>query len=121
MKLLIVALSLLLLGQAFALELDPRVDYRIGSSVLRDSRGSIVRSSAVINAFKKIHRCPSTGNYSGACPGWAIDHVIPLYCGGKDVVYNMQWLPSDMKSSNNPHAKDRFERKIYCPLFQITP
>ena len=77
----------------------------------RDNDGSISRSTRVIAKFKEIHPCPENGKTSGACPGWAIDHVIPLACGGCDSISNMQWLPNRLKSSNS--GKDRFERKIY--------
>jgi 5-methylcytosine-specific restriction endonuclease McrA len=50
----------------------------------------------------------------GACPGWEVDHVIPLACGGCDAVANMQWLPSGAKSTSSPLAKDRWERRVYC-------
>jgi hypothetical protein len=79
----------------------------------RDSEGKIARSSAVLAAFRKVHPCPVTGKSSGPCPGWAIDHVIPLACGGCDAVANLQWLPNEIKSAKGS-AKDRWERKIYC-------
>lgn len=75
-------------------ELDPMTDYRISEVVVRDSDGKTERSKAVISRFKQLYACPSTGKKFGNCPGWAIDHVIPLACGGKDAVYNMQWLPN---------------------------
>ena len=78
----------------------------------RDKDGSISRSSSVIAKFKIIHPCPETNKISGSCPGWAIDHVIPLACGGCDAVSNMQWLPIGIKSQAIT-GKDRFERKIY--------
>ena len=77
----------------------------------RDEDGSISRSSEVIAQFKRIHPCPVNLKTSGTCNGWAIDHVIPLACGGCDSVNNMQWLPNEIKSSKI--GKDRFERKIY--------
>ena len=93
--------------------LDPKVDIRVGQSVIRTPAGVIKRSTAVIAAFQKIHACPSTGAHIGACPGWAVDHVIPLACGGVDAVYNMQWLPDQVKSCAG-WCKDRWERKIYA-------
>lgn len=51
---------------------------------------------------------------TGACSGWALDHIISLDCGGVDAVYNLQWLPLDIKSCAGIHCKDRFERKIYA-------
>ena len=80
----------------------------------RDPDGTIHRSTATINAFKRAHACPSTGLYAGACPGWAVDHVIPLVCGGCDAVGNMQWLPLQIKSASGPWPKDRWEQRVYC-------
>ena len=79
----------------------------------RDSRGVIKRSSAVRAEFKSIHPCPVTGLPSGPCPGWQIDHVMPLDCGGCDSVSNMQWLPVEIKTCAGTICKDRWERKIY--------
>lgn len=42
--------------------------------------------------FRKTHPCPSTGHVRGACPGYQVDHVNPLKCGGADRPSNMQWL-----------------------------
>ena len=98
---------------ARAQSLDPTIDYRYTGEVVRDPDGSIHRSTKVINAFKKMWACPSTGLHKGACPGWAIDHVVPLACGGKDAVYNMAWMPDDGKSCPQDYCKDRYERKVY--------
>lgn len=81
---------------------------------VRDSTGTIVRSRAVIAAFKRAHPCPANGARVGACPGWAIDHVIPLVCGGCDHVSNMQWLPAASKSARGTVPKDRWEQRVYC-------
>lgn len=94
-------------------QLDPLIDYRMGDAVTRNEKGNTQRSKQVIARFKQLYACPSTGKNSGACPGWAIDHVIPLDCGGIDAVYNMQWLPNTIKSGSGSDRKDRFERKIY--------
>lgn len=81
---------------------------------VRASDGAIARSASTIAAFKRAHACPATGLHTGACPGWAIDHVIPLDCGGCDAVSNMQWLPDPIKSASGVYPKDRWERRIYC-------
>jgi len=75
---------------------------------LRDADGSIYRNASVLYWFKKAHPCPSTHLTSGACPGWIMDHVIPLACGGVDAVWNIQWLPIEMWKE-----KSKWERVIY--------
>jgi len=76
-------------------------------SVQRDSHGKIRRSAASKNAFKRQQPCPSTGKSRGACPGYVIDHVKPLECGGADAPANMQW-----QTVSAGKAKDKTER--YC-------
>ena len=94
-------------------ELNPVLDYRYTGEVTRDANGEITRSIRVLNAFKKMWACPSTKLHFGACPRWAIDHVIPRSCGGVDAVYNLQWLPLAGKSCKEEYCKDRYERIIY--------
>lgn len=50
------------------------------------------RSAAERLAFTRENPCPATGLRRGACPGWQVDHVIALVCGGQDHRSNMQWL-----------------------------
>jgi hypothetical protein len=73
--------------------------------VQRDSHGRIERSAAAKNAFNQQHPCPSTGRSSGACPGYVIDHVRALECGGPDNSSNMQW-----QTMADGKAKDKTER-----------
>ena len=73
--------------------------------VQRDSHGRIKRSAAAKNDFKRQHPCPSTGGSSGACPGYVIDHVRALECGGPDAPSNMQW-----QTVADGKAKDKTER-----------
>ncbi len=61
-------------------------------AVERDSSGRIARSAAVKYEFKKSNPCPATGRPRGACPGYEIDHIVPLKHGGADATDNMQWL-----------------------------
>lgn len=79
----------------------------------RDANGEITRSTAVLNAFKRIHPCPSTGKTTGACPRWAMNHVIPRACGGCDSVNNIDWMATDIKTCKEDWCRDRYERKIY--------
>lgn len=53
---------------------------------------STKRSTAERNRFQRETLCPSTGKPAGACPGYVIDHVVPLCAGGEDHRRNMQWL-----------------------------
>jgi len=50
------------------------------------------RSKAVLRAFVYQQACPATGMHRLPCPGWQIDHIIPLKCGGPDDLENLQWL-----------------------------
>jgi hypothetical protein len=59
--------------------------------------GSIVaqpihRSATEVRAFRTENPCPATGRVRGACPGWQVDHPIPLCAGGPDHRSNMAWL-----------------------------
>lgn len=65
----------------------------------------IHRSTTAKNHFKLGHPCPANGNRKGPCPGYVIDHVIALACGGPDDPSNMQW-----QTIEEGKAKDRWER-----------
>lgn len=72
--------------------------------VERDDTGRIKRSPAARNEFKRQQPCPSTGRSTGACPGYVIDHVVPLKRGGEDAPENMQW-----QTIEDAKAKDKIE------------
>jgi hypothetical protein len=57
----------------------------------RDANGRIKRNPAARRAFQSSHPCPATGKTSGACPGYVVDHIVPLKRGGADEPANMQW------------------------------
>lgn len=63
------------------------------------------RSHAALSEFKSTHHCPATSKPRGACPGWVIDHIIALACGGMDDATNMQW-----QTVSEARDKDRWER-----------
>jgi len=65
------------------------------SYVRRDANGKIHRDPEQRAAFRRDHPCPSTGKTRGACPGYEVDHVKPLACGGADDPGNMQWLTKE--------------------------
>lgn len=50
------------------------------------------RSRVLRAEFQRLHPCPSTGQPTGACPGYQVDHREALICGGRDELANLQWL-----------------------------
>ena len=70
----------------------------------RDSHGKIKRSPKAKDDFKKSHPCPSTGKTYRVCPGYVVDHVVPLKRGGADAPSNMQW-----QTKEEAKQKDRWE------------
>lgn len=64
------------------------------------------RSRAARDAFERENPCPATGEPRGACPGYVVDHIVPLACGGADEPSNMQW-----QTVADAKAKDKWERK----------
>lgn len=65
------------------------------------------RSTAAKNAFKRANPCPVTQSSKGPCPGYVVDHIIPLCAGGPDKPHNMQW-----QTVENAKIKDRDERRM---------
>ena len=80
----------------------------------RYASGRIKRSGAVLRDFARVFPCPVTLEHVTSCPGWAIDHTIPLASGGCDLVVNLTWLPVQIKSCAKPECKDRWERKYHA-------
>lgn len=75
------------------------------SRIERTADGRIRRSLAARREFQRLFPCPVNGKGRGACPGYVVDHVVPLACGGLDGPENMQWQTRDAA-----RAKDRAER-----------
>jgi hypothetical protein len=71
----------------------------------RSRHGRYRHSTTAKNNFKREHPCPSNGRSSGSCPGYVIDHINPLECGGADAPFNMQW-----QTIADGKAKDKTER-----------
>lgn len=68
--------------------------------------GNFHRKKAALRAFVKMQACPSTGKHRLPCPGYVIDHIKPLACGGADAPSNMQW-----QTRAEAKAKDKWERR----------
>jgi hypothetical protein len=69
------------------------------ASVARTSDGRIARSETAKRQFER-----HTG-YPKGRPGYVVDHVRPLACGGADAPSNMQW-----QTMTEGKAKDKTER-----------
>jgi len=77
--------------------------------------GTAQRSTSARRAFQAQQPCPSTAGTTGPCPGYVVDHVEPLACGGIDAPENMQW-----QSVAEAKAKDKWERND-CELPATIP
>jgi hypothetical protein len=51
------------------------------------AQAHIIRSQTAKNHFKANHPCPTNGSRHGSCPGYVIDHIQALVCGGADAHY----------------------------------
>ena len=74
--------------------------------IITNANAEYHRSQKAKTIFKYSHPCPSTGQTKGSCPGYIIDHIKALACGGADEPSNMQWL-----TKADAKAKDKWERK----------
>lgn len=99
--------------QPVAPPVNPKLEYRQCGEPRTRADGSNYRSSSVLAAYRRLHPCPVTGRSTGPCPGWAINHVIPLEKGGCDAVINLQWIPVQVKSCREDYCVDRWERRYY--------
>lgn len=70
---------------------DPAlVETRYCGPPKRNAKGIIIRRADVVRAYWAQHVCPTTGLYAAPCPDYALNHSIPLACGGCDTVSNME-------------------------------
>jgi hypothetical protein len=99
--------------QPVAPPINPLLEYRQCGEPARDAKGTIIRRADVLYAYRKAHPCPVTGKTTGACPGWSMDHIVPLAKGGCDMVSNLAWMPNSIKSCAAPNCIDRWERTYY--------
>lgn len=69
------------------------------SGVKRDASGRIERSESAKHQFEV------QSGYPKGRPGYVVDHIRPLACGGADTPANMQWQTVEAAK-----AKDAWER-----------
>lgn len=72
----------------------------------KDSQAATTRSSSQVAKFKKLNPCPANNKTKGSCPGYIVDHIIPLCLGGLDDPSNMQW-----QTKADSYKKDAIERR----------
>lgn len=68
------------------------------------------RDRNVVREFQRVTICPATG-HAGRCPGYIVDHVIPLCAGGPDAITNMQY-----QTIEAARLKDRAEARQCAAL-----
>ena len=76
----------------------------VATSVSLFAQAKPYRSSTARAEFQRATPCPANGNRRGPCPGYVVDHVVPLCAGGPDHPGNLQWQTRD-----EAKAKDREE------------
>ena len=64
------------------------------------------RSQKAKAIFKFTHPCPAAQRTKGSCPGYIIDHINPIACGGAYSPENMQW-----QTKVEANDKDKWERR----------
>ena len=70
--------------------------------------GAFARDPKQVDIFRKANRCPSTGLFTGPCPGFRADHVIPICLFPQfDLAANLKW-----QSQTESYIKDLFEREM---------
>ena len=74
-----------------------------------------MRSTAAKDGFKREQPCPSTGQSKGACPGYVIDHKIPLKKGGADAPSNMQWQTKEAAKEKDKIECDGHACSVRAP------
>lgn len=75
--------------------------------LLAGSTDAAGRSQTERRAFQRAEPCPANAQRRGPCPGYVVDHIIPLCAGGADRQENMQWQPL-----SESLIKDNQERQL---------
>jgi hypothetical protein len=63
---------------------------------------AIARDPKQVRAYRSAHPCPVTQQTTGPCPGWVVDHIIPLCAGGADHPSNLRWLERETARIKDP-------------------
>lgn len=73
----------------------------VANSATSATNNTATRSKSTVYKFRSTHPCPANGSLHSACPGYVVDHIVALECGGLDQISNMQWQTlADSKAKN---------------------
>lgn len=81
----------------------------LGALLLVEPATTVERSSEAVRVFRQHHICPATQAMTPKCPGYVVDHIVPLACHGLDHESNMQY-----QTIVDGKAKDRWEILAFC-------
>lgn len=76
------------------------------TEIQRDKNGKIARNEHIVKSFKLHNPCPATGKIQVTCPGYIVDHILPLCAYGDDIEDNLQW-----QTKVESLKKDKLENK----------
>lgn len=98
-----------------------RIVFALAFVVGLGSFDAMARDRGQVRAFKAHNACPSTDKFRGSCPGFVVDHIVPLCAGGFDGPKNMQWqsyADSRVKDGREIRfcACKRAARKVCLPI-----
>lgn len=102
-------------------DLIPRVALALAICLAVSIADAGERSTAKRAAFVREHPCPATGDNRGKCPGWVVDHIVPLCAGGPDLPSNMQWQTIEEAKRKDGHEKMDCRRNAYGPPAKAVP
>lgn len=86
-------------------------------AIERDTHGKIKRSEKAKNDFKSANPCPANGKRAGSCPGYVIDHITALACGGADSPENMQWQTVAQGKEKDAWERDGCKTSATSPSY----
>ena len=65
--------------------------------------------------FVQLNPCPANGRAVAACPGYIIEHAIPLCAGGRDTADNLVW-----RRASDARRREAVEQR-YCGCVRNPP
>jgi hypothetical protein len=78
--------------------------HRSGTKTTAATKSSTPKKAPIERSAKAKHDFEKETGYPLGRPGYVVDHIVPLACGGADAPSNMQW-----QTVAAAKAKDRVE------------